>query len=197
MRFATRSKNEKYFLKLEMLVSKIDITGKILPQNEWISSKETEHVRLILDGNHKPSTINKNMPVIHKTRGQFIQFDHSDIETDAAQSTIPFLDAQPITLDPPAPLSGIGLFYKNQPKSGGFIAPLIYAYNYSGYIENNMHVDGDYDITLQSHIMIWTGFGLVVLIGVFMIFFFIQKRKNKASTACSEANIVAATSDEA
>ena len=62
---------------------------------------------------------------------QYVEFTHSDFADDAAQTTVPFFDAQDVISIPPVPLAGIGLYHKMEPRYGGFIAPKIFTYDYS------------------------------------------------------------------
>lgn len=64
----------------------------------------------------------------------FIKFTSTDMASDAAQTTVPFIDTQYVAPDPPVLLSGIGIFHKGQPHYGGFIAPKVFTYDYSGVI---------------------------------------------------------------
>ena len=66
---------------------------------------------------------------------QFVRLQASDYEKDAAQTTVPFFDAQPCTSSSPTPLSGIGLFLKGQNLYGGFITPKIFTYDLGPHIQ--------------------------------------------------------------
>lgn len=66
---------------------------------------------------------------------QFLHFQPTDLEKDAGQTTIPFLDIQPIVPKPPVPLAGAGIFHKGQTGSGGFIALKLITYNFSRHLE--------------------------------------------------------------
>lgn len=65
------------------------------------------------------------------TEDPYVEFTHTDIDVDAAQITVPFLDIQPISNEPPVPLCGAGVYYRGQGGYGGFIAPKIITYDYS------------------------------------------------------------------
>lgn len=65
---------------------------------------------------------------------EFIEFTHTDFDKDAAQSTVPYLDAQSVTPNVHIPLSGAGLYYKTSWGSGGFIGPKIITYDYSKHV---------------------------------------------------------------
>lgn len=75
----------------------------------------------------------KSLPI--STSNTFIKFTHSDLNKDAAQTTVPFLDAQDVVNNPPVPLEGIGIFVKGQDGYGGFIAPKIKTFDYGPYVQ--------------------------------------------------------------
>ncbi|KAH8414600.1 hypothetical protein KR215_009918 [Drosophila sulfurigaster] len=67
---------------------------------------------------------------------QYLEFVNSGIEADASQSTIPFIDIQDVVINPPAPISGIGIYYKSSKNYGGFVAPKIISYDLSQHLRN-------------------------------------------------------------
>lgn len=75
----------------------------------------------------------KSLPI--SAPNTFVKFTHSDINKDAAQTTVPFLDAQDVVNNPPVPLEGIGIFVKGQDGFGGFIAPKIKTFDYGPYVQ--------------------------------------------------------------
>lgn len=66
---------------------------------------------------------------------QFIRFRESDRNMDASQTTVPFLDAQPVVPTKPVPLAGAGLFHKGRPNFGGFIAPKVLTYDFGPHVQ--------------------------------------------------------------
>lgn len=75
----------------------------------------------------------KSLPI--SSPNTYIKFTHSDINKDAAQTTVPFLDSQDVTNSPPVPLAGIGIFVKGQDGYGGFIAPRIKTLDYAPFVQ--------------------------------------------------------------
>lgn len=110
----------------------------------WVSNEKTENSQ----SGHKRTEIHLQWPDIPtKTRrasvpvsrpNTFIKFTHSDIGKDAAQTTVPFLDSQVVSADPPMPLQGVGLHLKAQTGFGGFIAPKIQTLDYTSFIKANI-----------------------------------------------------------
>ena len=64
----------------------------------------------------------------------YIEFQASSLEKDVSQTTVPFLDATPVSPNTPSWLSGIGIYHKGQPGYGGFIAFRISIINISDYM---------------------------------------------------------------
>lgn len=63
-----------------------------------------------------------------------VDFTHSDWKVDAAQTTVPFIDAQSLSFGRAVPLSGVGIYHKGYGDYAGFIAPRIFNYNYNQVI---------------------------------------------------------------
>lgn len=66
---------------------------------------------------------------------QYLDFTNTDFDSDAAQSTIPFIDIQEVTSEPLVPLSGVGTYHKGRDLSGGFVALKIITYDFSPHIQ--------------------------------------------------------------
>lgn len=64
---------------------------------------------------------------------QYIRFTYTDKWKDAAQTTVPFIDTQPVTAK--VPLAGIGIIHKGRRGYGGFIAPSIVTYDFKNHIK--------------------------------------------------------------
>ncbi|CAD6214668.1 GSCOCG00004170001-RA-CDS [Cotesia congregata] len=65
---------------------------------------------------------------------QFLNFGPTDLDKDAAQSTIPFLDTQPVITNPPFPLAGAGIYHKGRSGSGGYIALKAITYDFKDHL---------------------------------------------------------------
>lgn len=63
----------------------------------------------------------------------YVEFDHSDWDSDAAQTTIPLIDIQEVASSSLVPLSGVGLYHKGAHGFGGFVAPKIFSFDYKYY----------------------------------------------------------------
>lgn len=71
------------------------------------------------------------------TTDQYVFFTHSDMNKDAAQTTIPFLDAQPVAPSPPILLAGAGIYHKGRSGYGGFVALRVITYDFSNHLGFN------------------------------------------------------------
>ena len=119
-------------------------TGKIIEADKsfWMSNDNTDQMaspakkrtEMTLKSPNVPTRIkSKSMPI--SETNTFIKFTHSDINKDAAQTTVPFLDAQDVVNNPPVPLEGIGIFVKGQDGFGGFLTPKIKTFDYGPFVQ--------------------------------------------------------------
>ena len=67
----------------------------------------------------------------------YLKFGTTDFKKDVSQTTIPFLDIQPLVTNPPFPLAGAGIFHKGIEGSGGFVALRVKTYDFS----NDLNID--------------------------------------------------------
>lgn len=65
----------------------------------------------------------------------YVQFTHSDLEKDAGQTTVPYLDVQPVAPEPPVPLQGLGMLHKGQQGYGGYVAPKVITIDYTAVMQ--------------------------------------------------------------
>lgn len=121
-------------LKLEARVTQYNYTTGILIVNSsrWIKNDDSRSHRKAVSLNTFDINLNhkeKTTPIHEKDR--FVAFTHSNIYSDAAQTTIPYLDGQDVTTEPATPLSGVGLYYKTKEYYAGFIASKIITCDFS------------------------------------------------------------------
>lgn len=125
-------------LSLAIRATKFDYaTGQLrnIHQSEWITNASEDRTPVILDHPDVPNkSPSKSMPTFENNK--FIEFQPTDIDKDAAQTTVPFIDDQLVEPRKPTLLSGVGLYYKGEPGFGGFIAPRIFTYDMGPYVGN-------------------------------------------------------------
>ncbi|KAL5280737.1 hypothetical protein ACFFRR_004635 [Megaselia abdita] len=92
---------------------------KVLKSNN--SRKEIQNTSL-----KSPLKSNKDNLKVISSNGDYVKFKPTSKLHDAGQSTVPFIDIQPLETYPAAPLSGVGLSLKGENGFGGFIAPVIF-----------------------------------------------------------------------
>lgn len=78
-------------------------------------------------------TLSKSVPTTQTN--QYLEFGPTDIDADLGQTTVPYIDSQPVESIPPVALAGAGLYHKGQTGYGGFVAPKLFTYNYASHIE--------------------------------------------------------------
>lgn len=132
-------------LNLEIRITEFNFTsGQLIDPDEksfWISSDTTESS----PGNTRRTPVKlKNPDVPSEIRAaseidsepnQYIEFTHTDLDRDAAQSTVPYIDCQEVTSFPPVALSGAGIYHKGTALSGGFLGLRLSTYDYGPHIQ--------------------------------------------------------------
>lgn len=125
-------------LVLEIKASKFDFsTGKIsdLGDLDWFSDSLLNREQIVLDELDVPVRArSKSVPDIIGAK-KMLEFGPTGREKDAAQTTIPFIDAQLVEPKYLVPLSGAGIYYKGQPGYGGYVAPKIVTYDFSPHVK--------------------------------------------------------------
>ncbi|KAJ1522776.1 hypothetical protein ONE63_001932 [Megalurothrips usitatus] len=130
-------------LNMEIMVSPIIYHKGVLKRptelSYWIGNSNTDSAlesprsELQLSSSNVPQ--NTNGPCKPDSEhDSFVKFTHSDIVTDAAQTTIPFIDIQPVTFSPPTMLGGAGLYHKGSDESAGFVAVKVFNYDISKHL---------------------------------------------------------------
>lgn len=80
-------------------------------------------------------TKSKSKSIPTSKNNQFIEFTHTEIDSDVAQTTVPYIDAQDVTSFPPVPLTGVGIYHKGQDLYGGFVAPKLITFDFAPHIQ--------------------------------------------------------------
>ncbi|XP_017785572.1 PREDICTED: uncharacterized protein LOC108568796 [Nicrophorus vespilloides] len=122
-------------LNLAIRTTPFDIeTGELSPsKSEWFENLKTARSQIV--------TSDKDVPILSKqkseprsTPGQYLEFTHTSMSEDAAQTTVPFFDAQPVS-SMVSPIDGVGIMYKTTGNYGGFIAPKLMTLDYYKYLD--------------------------------------------------------------
>lgn len=130
--------NSKGHLMLEVRFTEFnDTTGKLINLDEklWLSNAAGGKHRINTDNLDIPTKSNKPSQPNFKAN-TYVRFGPTHKKIDLSQRTVPFIDGLKVEPKRPAPLSGVGLYYKGQSGFGGFIAPKIVLYNFASSILN-------------------------------------------------------------
>ncbi|XP_054288862.1 uncharacterized protein LOC129004333 isoform X1 [Macrosteles quadrilineatus] len=133
-------------LNLEIRATPFNFTsGQLLDpgrKDQWLSNDNTDgspvkpRTKVSLDSADNP--LHSLSPSrIDSKSDQYLLFTHSDIDLDAAQTTVPFIDSQMVSPQPPVPLSGIGVYHKGVRWFGGFIGLKVFTYDFGNHIEDS------------------------------------------------------------
>uniref|UniRef100_A0A336KFA7 CSON005680 protein n=1 Tax=Culicoides sonorensis TaxID=179676 RepID=A0A336KFA7_CULSO len=101
-------------------------TGKLFDSSD---KKHTTTALNIVKNNINTDRQFRDLPIKYndnksKTKSGIVQFRSSSLRDDVGQSTVPFIDLQPVTSTFVA-LSGVGIQFRDRKDSGGFIAPTL------------------------------------------------------------------------
>ncbi|XP_018403321.1 PREDICTED: uncharacterized protein LOC108780187 isoform X2 [Cyphomyrmex costatus] len=125
-------------LNLEIMITPFNFTSGSLIQPEeksfWHSNDVTDRTELkYIDPDIPIRNFVPNEP--DSEENQYLNFAPSDRQKDAAQSTIPFLDVQPVIPNPSVPLAGASIFHKGRKGSGGFVALKLTTYDFAPHLQ--------------------------------------------------------------
>lgn len=135
VRFYQRSYQFNGHLILQIRATDFDyFNGRLknLKYNPWVMNEN--------GGQHEVEIINKINPVDvvvndiytpENSYNSFVRFGPSDIDFDVGQSTVPFIDTFPLESRNPVVLGGVGLTYKHNDESGGFIGVKTITYDFA------------------------------------------------------------------
>ncbi|KAH0564313.1 uncharacterized protein LOC123273301 [Cotesia glomerata] len=109
----------------------VDESGQFVSSStvEWFSKNNSNRTELKIGDLDIPTFSNKPNLELSKQGKEFVKFQMSSWNIDGSQTLYPFIDLQNVITHPPAPIGGIGLFYKGQQGFGGFIAPKLISLN--------------------------------------------------------------------
>jgi hypothetical protein len=131
-------------LNPEILATPIDMeTGKLTHDGSiWQGNDNTDAAisdpRTQISMRSPDVPIRTTLPSIPDSiTDQFVLFTHSDINKDAAQTTVPFIDSQPVAPSPPSLLSGAGIYHKGLSGYGGFVGIRVITYDFTNHLGVN------------------------------------------------------------
>ena len=131
----------KSHLKLGIRVTPIDFESGVLDteRSKWIHNPSPENKFGIYHSDIPTESYLQSTPI--DNQDQYIEFTHSSRTGDAAQTTVPYIDSQPVLPYPPQWLSSVGLYYKRSEGYGGFVGLKVTTYNLSSYVKKPNEIE--------------------------------------------------------
>jgi len=113
--------------------------GQLMPeQSIWIandntpaSNKPRRLIPIILPDIPTRLTATNKVDGDHD---QYLQFDTTSAHKDVAQTTVPFLDVQPVSVKPATWLAGAGVYHKGRIGFGGFVGLSVETFDFSRHL---------------------------------------------------------------
>ncbi|CAK9823191.1 hypothetical protein ANTRET_LOCUS1580 [Anthophora retusa] len=137
-------------VKFRMLGSRLNLEARMTPFNFttgkltepieksfWISHDKTQRHEIKFKNPDIP-TRSPLLTLPDSKEDNYLNFAPSGRNADASQNTIPFVDIQPVEVNPPVAIAGVGVFHKGRPGSGGFVALRLITYDYSPHLQVNV-----------------------------------------------------------
>ncbi|XP_023246623.1 uncharacterized protein LOC111643285 [Copidosoma floridanum] len=133
--------NSPVYVKLDTMAMRFNFgTGQLNHEEfTWWSSKQDTFTRtpLRLYELSSPTSLEYDENKPDGEAHQSTEFAPSAYSSkDAGQSTLPFIDIQPVVSDPPVPLSGVSMDIKHTVKSGGYLILKTKTYNVLENLDN-------------------------------------------------------------
>lgn len=148
-------------LNLEARMTPIDFkTGQLeVESSAWIGNDKTQ--ASYQDRRTRVSIISPDIPTNYLSKNsidsrdnQFVLFDSTSASKDAAQTTIPYIDAQAVAPNAGVWITGIGLYHKGSIGYGGFLGFLLQTLDFSNHlIPNSIQDDNAGDPTKARLVM--------------------------------------------
>lgn len=132
-----RFRNLGGHLNLEIRMTPIRFSsGKLISERTvWMGNDNTpasldKRTQMLMISPDIPTKF-MGMSKIDSLSNQFIAFDATDAYKDVSQTTIPYIDSQPVAPKAPSWLSAIGLYHKGAVGYGGYIGLKVSTYDFS------------------------------------------------------------------
>lgn len=114
-----------------------------ISHNPWLMNEKGGQTEIKIATKSNPlQNVVAGLYIPDTTPNAYIQFGPSDIQSDVGQSTLPLIDILPLESRNPVVLSGIGLTYKRNDDSGGFIGVKTITYDFA---IADLSIDEEYD----------------------------------------------------
>lgn len=110
-------------LQLEVQFTYFDrLTGRLdtLSESRWKANNFLSVNKLPHSQGDVPTNF-EEQSVMNLDVAQYVEFDPANVQKNIAQSTVPFVEGVAVEPYEPAALSGVGIYYKTLPGSGGIV----------------------------------------------------------------------------
>lgn len=108
-----------------------DGTLKNIQHNPWVMNPNGGQYEIDIEKRVNPATSGGDIQRPNQLPNSYVRFGPTDFDGDVGQLTIPFIETTPLESKNPIILSGIGLTYKTNDASGGFIAMKTISYEFA------------------------------------------------------------------
>lgn len=121
-------------LQLQIRATDFDyFSGRLLniTHNPWVRNEYGGQTEIEIPHKRNPlQYIVNDLYLPEIVPNAFVKFSPSDLDYDIGQTTVPFIETYPVESQNPAALGGIGLTYKSNNDSAGFIALKTISYEF-------------------------------------------------------------------
>ncbi|CAH0564645.1 unnamed protein product [Brassicogethes aeneus] len=131
---------DKDLIKLRVQGTTYDyFSGRINNKPHWFSNPNEYPRKIPLNNTDIPCRDRLKTPERELRKRAFgdtyVEFTHTDIDKDVAQTTVPFFEVVGVTAEK-GPLQGAGIYYKGSEGYGGFVAPLLTGFDFSASVKS-------------------------------------------------------------
>lgn len=122
-------------LALEIRATDFDyFSGRLLniTHNPWVKNENGGQIEIEIPKKRNPLQYEaRDLHVPEMVPNAYVKFGPSDLDFDIGQTTIPLIETYALESRNPVALGGIGLTYKSNNDSGGFIAMKTFTYDFN------------------------------------------------------------------
>lgn len=122
-------------LALEIRATDFDyFSGRLLniSHNPWVKNENGGQIEIEIPKKRSPlQYIVKDLYMPETVPNAYVKFGPSDLDFDVGQTTVPLIETYALESRNPVALGGIGLTYKSNNESAGFIALKTFTYDFS------------------------------------------------------------------
>lgn len=109
------------------------LSGRLrnIDHNPWVMNEKGGQYEIEINKRTNPVTSHGDVQRPNQLPNSYVRFGPTDFDGDVGQLTVPFIETTRIESKNPVILGGIGLTYKTNDESGGFLAVKTIAYEFA------------------------------------------------------------------